>query len=243
MSSILNCLKKRKEGGIIKMKRMLLIGCLITILAFGCFGCSSNSNGNAEAAETVEVSGWKPIAIRMYDVSAITEEGYMFFRANTKAWITEEDEIAFLNGDRLRYGGSYALKGMLDAPIIICMPLEYKYAVRTVEEGDYGVTSDQIAAPIQCLACDDSRGQRVDIRVYTSSGEFLYFFPAYVAPNDLETYRAGGNLRFQGAPGGTVPMREGTYLLQAPIITITENVLVGPILWGDDPAPMGAPLE
>ena len=230
------------------MKRMLLIGCLITILAFGFLGCSSSSNGNAEAAETVDVSGTaRPFtSIRLYDVFALTEEGTMFFRANTKAWVTEEDEMAFLNGDRLRYGGSYALKGMLDAPIIICRPLEYKYAVQMVEEEDYGVTSDLIAAPIQCLACDDSRGQRVDIRVYTSSGKFLYFLPAYVTPNDLETYKAGGNLRFQGAPNapnGQTPVSEGTYLLKAPIITITEDVLIGPILWGDDPAPLGASLE
>ena len=119
---------------------------------------------------------------------------------------------------------------MLDAPIIIAKPLEYRYALEVVDEADYGVTSDQIMPP-----GDVKFDQRLDIRVYSPEGKVLYFFPARMTDSDIDLYKAGGNLRFQD------PDTQGVYLLKAPIVTITENVIVGPILWTDG-SPQGDPL-
>jgi len=219
------------------MKRMLLLGCLITILAFGAFGCTGGSS-DAHAEETMQVAPYKPISIRMFDVYAATEDGHIFYRPHgTKAWVTDEDEQAFVVGDNLRYGGKYGMDGMIDAPIIICRPLNYYHSTEVVVAEDYGVTPDQIIQPVSCLACPED--QHVDIRVYASDGRLLWFFNGvYITINDLEIHKAGGNLRFRTASNKTYaefqepPMLpQGTYLVQAPIVTITEDIIIGPMPW------------
>jgi len=235
------------------MKRMLLIGCLITILAFSAFGCSGGSQ-DAHASET-EVVEYKPISIRMFDVYAATEDGHIFYRPyNTKAWVTDEDEQAFVVGDNLRYGGRYGMDGMIDAPIIICMPVDYYHSIKIVDEEDYGVSSDMLMPePVEPPPpYEGGKDQHVDIRVYSSEGTLLWFFNAvYISINDLEIHKAGGNLRFRTAGVTRTEFDkqrypQGTYLVQAPIVTITEDIIIGPIpTSGDerDREPQGDPLD
>jgi len=225
------------------MKRMLLTGCLITVLAFSAFGCSGGSK-DAHASET-EVVEYKPLSIRMYDVYAATESGHIFYRPyNTKAWITDEDEQAFVVGDNLRYGGRYGMDGMIDAPIIICRPHDYYHSIKILDEEDYGVTSDMLMpVPVEPPPpYTGGKDQRVDIRLYSPEGTLLWFFNAvYISINDLDIHKAGGNLRFRDQ------YTQGTYLVQAPIVTITEDIIIGPIPWGDDERdrnpPQGDSLE
>lgn len=207
------------------MKRMLLIGCLIIVLAFTCFGCSSGTNSAHASNDTEEVdTSFKPISIRMFDVYAATEDGQVFYRPyNTKAWVTDEDEQAFLTGDRLRYGGKYSMKGMIDSPIIICKPINYYHSVQVADQEDYGVTSDQIIMP----PVDVPYETRHDIRVYSSAGKLLWFFSGYITWNDLDLFKSGGNLRFRGSGDQWSP--EGIHLIKAPIITITEDIIIRPI--------------
>ena len=230
------------------MKRMLLLGCLITILAFSSFGCSGGSK-DAHAETITEVAPYIPISIRMFDVYAATEDGHVFYRPHdTKAWVTDEDEQAFVVGDNLRYGGRYGMDGMIDAPIIICKPINYYHSVRVASEEDYGITPDQIVEP---PPYDGARDQRVDIRVYSSMGKLLWFFNAvYITVNDLDLYQAGGNLRFWSNVDNVVTDGEfgeqrfphGTYLVQAPIVTITEDVLMH-IIWTEETKPQGDSLD
>jgi len=238
------------------MKRMLLIGCLITILAFSAFGCSGGSS-DAHAESTTEVAPYKPISIRMFDVYAATEDGYVFYRPyNTKAWVTDEDEQAFVVGDNLRYGGRYGMDGMIDAPIIICRPVDYYHSIRILDEEDYGVSSDALMPePLEPPPPPPyEKDQHVDIRVYSPEGKLLWFFNGvYITIHDLEIHKAGGNLRFRAGGGNVINAEfdepyypQGTYLVQAPIVTITEDILIGPIVWEeserDQSSPQGDPL-
>jgi len=220
------------------MKRMLLIGCLITILAFSAFGCS----GGSKDAHAEEMPPYKPISIRMFDLYAATEDGHVFYRPHdTKVWVTDEDEQAFVNGDKLRYGGKYGMDGMVEAPIIICQPIDYHYAVQKAETEDYGVTPDQIAVypPPTDLVVQE---QHVDIRVYSPEGKLLWYFNGvYISYNDLDIYKAGGNLRFRAV--GIDWLSQGTYLVKAPIVTITEDLLIGPITRSDEDGPQGDLLD
>lgn len=234
------------------MKRMLLIGCLITILAFSAFGCSGGSkDAHASETETVE---YKPISIRMFDVYAATEDGKIFYRPhNTKAWVTDEDEQAFVNGDKLRYGGRYGMDGMIGAPIIICQPVNYWHSIKALDEEDYGVSSDKLMPePVEPPPYDGPRPPNVDVRLYSSDGRLMWFFnDVYMTDNDLEIHKAGGNLRFQKLFSGRDWVPQGVYLVKAPIVTITEDIIIGPMPWEivvlDDDArdmePQGDPLD
>ena len=162
------------------MKRMLLIGCLITSLAFSAFGCSGGSK-DAHAETITEVVEYKPISIRMFDVYVATADGHVFYRPhNTKAWVTDEDEQAFVNGDNLRYGGRYGMDGMIDAPIIICRPVDYWHSIKILDEEDYGVDSAALMPqPVEePPPYTGGKDQRVDIRTYSPEGKLLWFFNA-----------------------------------------------------------------
>jgi len=209
-----------------------IIALLLLVVAlcftYGCTGGASANDGGdeAEAVDTI----YYP-RIRFYEVWAITEHGRIFYRPNTKAWITGEDELAFVYGDDLRYGGASAMKGLIDAPIIIVKPIPYRFAILAAEEEDYGVSSEQIMPPDEMPIV---LSKQVDIRLFSPGGRPLYFFTGEVSEDDIEAFKAGGNLRFR--------INNEVYLLKAPIVTISQNTD-----WRYAPIPMdeldGDPLE